>query len=546
MAITKVYLLSVPLEKDYAHTLYFANKTAQNTYFQGRVKLKYEDFTYQRKDGVIRIPDQIDTLWKHGVNYVMYQNPDYNDKWFYAFITDMQYINDGRTDLTIKTDCLQTWMFDKLIKPCFVEREHTANDTVGENTVPEGLELGEYTANLHTKADYGGDIINDSIVIVGVTKDPDGTNVAGDFYHGLYSGVRYYGFTNNEIIDDELNTFLSKYDEGIADAVVCMFMAPKSLVVLKDDYWITGSNLPQWCYINYSGDPHEGLEHLYKNVAMSTENLDGYTPRNKKLLAFPFRYLLVSNNAGAAVPFKYERFYKNEETGKTIIPPEFIIEGTLTPGCSVRMVPLHYNGVERNDDEGINLGKYPILNWTSDVYTNWLTQNGVNIALEIVSGVGQVIAGAAIAAGSGGLATAVGGGGVVGGVSQIASTLSQIHTQSFAAPQVKGNLNSGDVVTTTDQNDFHFYDMTIKAEYARIIDEYFDVYGYKTHRVKQPASGHRENYWYTKTIDANISGLNNVIPQEDLQTIKDCYNRGITYWRNPDLFKNYTVSNGIV
>ena len=47
---------------------------------------------------------------------------------------------------------------------------------------------------------------------------------------------------------------------------------------------------------------------------------------------------------------------------------------------------------------------------------------------------------------------------------------------------------------------------------------------------------------YTKTIDANISGP---IPQEDLQIIKDCYNRGVTYWRIPANFKDYTVANGI-
>ena len=68
MAITKVFLLSVPLEKDYAHTLYFETQAAQNLYFQGRVQKKYEDFTYQRKDGIIRVPDQIDELWKKGVN----------------------------------------------------------------------------------------------------------------------------------------------------------------------------------------------------------------------------------------------------------------------------------------------------------------------------------------------------------------------------------------------------------------------------------------------------------------------------------------------
>ena len=533
MAITKVYLLSVPLEKDYAHTLWFSSALAQSNYFQGRVQKRYDDFTYQRKDNIIRVPDQIDTLYKLGVNYVMYQNPEYNDKWFYAFITNMQYINDGRTDITIQTDCLQTWMFEKVLKPCFVEREHAAVDTVGAHTIDEGLELGEYICNLHSFSDYGGD---SPYIVLGATKDHNGENVQGTLYNNTYSGVRYYAFNNSLEGIIKLDEFLANYDaDGIGEAITCMFMAPASMINLAEDgISVRSHQSPTDYYINSASTTATTV-----SKTLTKGNIDGYTPRNNKLLSYPFRYLLVGNNSGASAVYKYERF----ENGGSIIPPCFVIEGVINPGCSIRMVPLYYNGIYRNDEEGINMGKFPVLNWASDVYTNWLTQNGVNIALEIVSGVGQIVAGTAVAVGSGGLGAAVGGGSIVGGVSQIAGTLAQIHAQSFAPPQAKGNLNSGDVVTATRRNDFHFYDMTVKAEFARIIDEYFDMYGYKTHRVKIPEQHHRENYWFTKTIDANITGA---IPQDDLQTIKDCYNRGVTYWRIPANFKDYTVANGTV
>lgn len=538
--ITKVYLMNTLLEKDYAHTMYFADAAAQQTYFQKRIlsAMTFTDFSYQRKDHIIRIPKHIDSLYAAKVNYCMYQNAEYSNKWFYAFITDMKYIDDGRTDVYIKTDCIQTWMFDITVKHSFVEREHATTDEIGEHTIEEGLELGEYVANLHTKANYGGNDWNDVAIIVGVTKEPDGSNVKGAHYDGIYSGVRYYGFKGSGKAD-AVNTFLEGYDEdGVGEAVSCMFMAPLKLANMTDDTTITASNLVSTYYINHTLGLYENTQ-----IAMTNNDLNGYSPRNNKLMCFPFRYLLVSNNAGASVPFKYEQFYSISGDTKTMEPPKFVIEGCLTPGCSVRMTPLFYNGVERNDDAGINMGKYPILNWTSDVYTNWLTQNGVNIALQVASGVGQIVAGAALSAGTGGVGAAVGGGQIVGGVSQIAGTLAQIHQQSFAPPQAKGNLNSGDVVTASDQNDFHFYDMTIKAEHARIIDEYFDMFGYKCHRVKVPAKNHRQSYWYTKTIDANIVGG---IPQDDLQTIKDCYNRGITFWKNEEYYRNYSAPNAIV
>lgn len=539
--MTKCILLSVQLEKDYAHTLYFANSTEQYNYFYSKRKKVYTDFSYQRKDNIVRVPEHIDTLQAAGVNYLMYQNPSYPNKWFYAFITDMEYSNPEKTTLKIETDVLQTWAFNINVLPSFVEREHAATDEIGENTIDEGLELGEYICNLHEKANYGGSLDGngkDAYIVLGVTKTPAGENAEGMFINGIYSGVRYYAFDD----DDDVNAFLGEYDEdGVGEAVQCMFMAPAKMVVKQPSGYIAGSNQIDKKFINYSGK--DDMTEFNTLLSLTQNTLNGYSPKNNKLMCFPFRYLLASNNSGGAVPYKYELFYKHSGNTKIMLPPEFIIEGCLTPGCSVRMVPANYNGAERNDDEGINLGKYPILNWTSDVYTNWLTQNGVNIALQIASGVGQIVAGAAIAMGSGGLATAVGGGSVVGGVNQIAGTLAQIHQQSFAPPQTKGNLNCGDVVTASDQNDFHFYEMTIKKEYAQIIDEYFNMFGYKCHRVKIPATAHRANYWYTKTIDANITGS---IPQDDLQKIKDCYNRGVTFWRNSTNFRNYAADNAIV
>jgi hypothetical protein len=248
-------------------------------------------------------------------------------------------------------------------------------------------------------------------------------------------------------------------------------------------------------------------------------------------MAFPYRYLLTSNNSGGAVVYHYEQFYKKDEYGnKNIVTnPEFLIEGVACPGCSIRMVPIDYKGVHRNDEEGINMGKFPILNWSSDEYTNWLTQNGINIAIDLVAGVGQIVTGVATGVATGGAMAGVGAGIASGGVTSIASTLATIKQQSMVPPQARGNINSGDVITASGQNDFHFYDMCIKKEYAIIIDNFFTMFGYKVNDVKVPNKNHRPRYWYTKTIDVNIDGG---IPAGDMQIIKNCYNNGITFWKD--------------
>ena len=84
--------------------------------------------------------------------------------------------------------------------------------------------------------------------------------------------------------------------------------------------------------------------------------------------------------------------------------------------------------------------------------------------------------------------------------------------------------------------------MSIIHEIARMLDGYFDMFGYKTNLIKTPNKAHRSRYWYTKTIDVNIDGN---LPQNDLQIIKDAYNRGITFWRNASEIQDYSLSNDI-
>jgi hypothetical protein len=252
----------------------------------------------------------------------------------------------------------------------------------------------------------------------------------------------------------------------------------------------------------------------------------GYLPTNMKLYTYPYNYLYVSNNSGANVIYKYEDFKDNI--------PAFNIKTVLTPSGSIRMSPLNYKGVEINEAEGINMGKFPVCSWDTDVYTNWLTQNGVNIALSA--------AGSAISIG----ASAATGNpiGIASGVLGIANTLGEINKQSKVPPQAEGNINSGDVVTSSGTNDFIFYNMTIKAEYAQIIDNYFSCYGYKTNQVKIPNITGRTNWNYVKTLECNFTGDN--IPQTELGIIRTMFNNGVTLWHNSATMLDYSQSNAII
>lgn len=529
---TNIRLLKTPFEIDNRNQLTFANVTAQTTYFLSLSHIEEENCTYQRKDNVIRFPAHIDDIIDY--NYVMYQNSNYTEKWFYAYITNMEYINDNLTFISIETDVFQTWQFDIIYKKMFVEREHVSDDTVGKNLIDENLQLGEFICNKKQRWLYDTEstvTAPDLCVVVGATSKPDGTLTDGVLVNGIYAGLRYYSFNNNSAGITALNTLLDDYASAAkSSAIQTLFMLPKYLCNGADrtDHLEAGTETPTVRYIN-----HSDAGTLNKSIDFTQSTLDGYSPVNNKLKTYPYLYMLCSNNNGIDVIYRYEDFYTKTNNVKTIENPKFRIYSSLTPSGSIRLIPENYKGLPINDEEGINMGKFPVCSWNTDVYTNWLTQNGVNIGLSIGGSIVSGVAGAATG-------NAIG---VASGILGVANTIGEIYKESKIPPQASGNINSGDVITAQGKNDFIFYSMSIKEEYAKIIDDFFSAFGYKVNDVKIPNITGRTNWNYVKTINCNILGD---IPQNDLQTLKDMFNNGVTFWHNASTFLDYSQTNSIV
>ena len=141
----QLYLCKTPLENNYKNQLTFANLTAQVSYFNSKVVKSYDNYTYIKKDNVVQVGENIDTIID--CNYLFYKNVGFTQKYYFCFITNMEYVNENCTRISFETDVFQTWQFQIQYNRCFVEREHTNNDTIGANTVPENLETGEYILN---------------------------------------------------------------------------------------------------------------------------------------------------------------------------------------------------------------------------------------------------------------------------------------------------------------------------------------------------------------------------------------------------------------
>lgn len=422
---SNVTFVSVPFDASGKHTLYFADKTAQQTYFTGLSGYTVNDYTYVKKDGSIKVGLNYELMRRY--NYLYYinlnesisdQGQTANPKIIYAFIVGMEYINENSTKIYFKTDTFQTYLTDILADTTsisYINKQHIkkSEDTasgIKKYLLPENLETGEYVcsesaATFNFKnASYslttpGATSTSDSeniktnankldyLIICGCTQVIQGVGSESMFtqrnFGGIYSGLYYYGFGDN----DSLSNFIAYLNySGAINAIYSMFVIPKSIcanwairfqsVTFTPEgmstgtfdiyYWIpTVSDVKDFGTLNCALSSWTAFSNA-GTTAVGT----GYTPHNYKLYTYPYSYLQLLNGCGGAQNYHLEYF-------NDINNPSFAIKGILCQGGSIICYPLNYKGRTSNTAELLNCAKYPTCSWNTDSYTNWLTQTAV-------------------------------------------------------------------------------------------------------------------------------------------------------------------------
>ena len=189
---------NVPLDDTYKHTLYFSSLAAQNAYFhanQNIIKYNLTTQSYQRVvKGSMRIAVKADNLYD--CNYLSFQNASFGTKWFYAFITSVEYVNNETSEITFEIDVMQTYLFDITLKSSFIERQHSVTDRPGDNLVEENLAIGEYQLDLDISSGVFGNVkINEDGTFDGfvpyvmyTAKDQLGA-IKGEMISNVYCGT---------------------------------------------------------------------------------------------------------------------------------------------------------------------------------------------------------------------------------------------------------------------------------------------------------------------------------------------------------------------
>lgn len=519
----------VMLDKTYKNTIWFDDIDAQREYFEGKVVKTFSSYSYLRREWDIQVQATMEQALSW--TYLFFKN-DTNHKTYYYFINKIEYVNENCVKLFIEMDVMQTYAFDYNLARSFVEREHVASDDAGDNVLDEGLDLGELYISDAT--DYN---IEELVCLVLASFNPETTTedstaitVSGSI-DGVFSGLGVYAV---EAVDFfAWRAKLESLDEwGKSDGIISMWMYPKELVRLNSSYEWGDDNVCK----KVAGANTESVTFNYG------DDLDGYTPRNQKLLTYPYNFMYVTNNTGSSAVYHFERFGVTAKGLMTVC-------GAIAPDGACKLYPKVYNGKSENYEEGILLSGYPSCAWNQDVYKLWLAQNQNQQSVAMTSANLQVAGGAVTGVAgligglfSGNFTGALGGAGMMAhGMTTVADLMAQKKDMSIQPPQSKGGFSANVNIVSGSQT-FTMMRKHVTRERAAMLDEYFDMYGYKCNRVKIPNRNVRQNWTYTKTVGCNVYGN---LCADDLAKIANIFDEGVTFWTQGDLIGNYGMLNNV-
>ncbi len=569
----------VPLDNTYTNTLHFKTREKQLEYFKCNndgidhntpysggnatgnpdtiLKLTYTNQTYTRNERqYIRVESNAQMLMD--CNYLAYQNRNFGNNWFFAFVVAVEYINDYVAEVVFELDVMQTFMWNFELRDCFVLREHVKDDRIGRSLTAEPFD-GSLMVRPSQRLKTG--LMDNYSISIWASFDWDDIldrKPKASYKAGVPSmlDVQVVSINEQDIPDtlDTINTLLSEVSlAGKLDGIIAANIFPSE----------------------FSGDLPQPVT---RNFSISTpRNISGYIPKNNKLFTYPYNFLHVDcgdNNT----TYRYEFFdgdYSSNKNFKIVAVP------SLNP--SILAVPMDYDRVnDENYPYALTMGNFPQVALSGNAFTQWLAQNsGRILASAIVAtgsiAIGSYMAGAAMEAQglanagrmanwngniafgntppmSAGGAFRTGVGLSAYGANRAGGLIGEAISAKFTPPIVKTTETvQADVATRT--RDFYFYKMQLTSEYAEIVDRFFSQFGYAVGKLKRPEildyDNCRSKWNFIQAINCNFhwdlfstEGKGTSVPIKYMAKIEEIFANGITFWKNPLEVGHYLTETG--
>ena len=558
-------LKRAPVDKTNYHTILFSSATEQYNTFSAYAVKNFSVLTYQRHDaGVINVQAQMAEIYD--CNYLMFRNSSFENKWFYAFIDDVEYVNNVTARIYYTIDVIQTWMFDLTLGDSFVVREHSETDNPGDNLVDEKIPVGEYEFGVPTWFSVGDATVSDMCVVILVRNNiwsqmleliPDLVPYAktAGMYSGVYQGCmfvtipvspRHPDFISNV---EKLYQIASNVDFLTSGGIISVFMCPEMFVPVSNE-----------------NNPSIAGKYMNRRFFIDVEpvnKLVNYTPRNKKLLTYPYNCLNVTIGGNQMQDYAYEYFNKGSAKSMTL-------ETCFSATPSMMVFPSNYLGTSQYLQGAVCYDNFPTCAWGFTELTEWINNdmfktfaNCALLGASTAAGIPLIPSASVPSTNDAGSYVSGGASGGANssnrntprGANAVERTLAlqdryveNAHRDWMAltllsakpTPRVNSGARGGVLFGNASGNEPYVWQKSILPHEAAQIDSYFDRFGYATNTIKIPNIRTRPGWNYVRTTEAKILGTAPAKVEEEFRRIHD---RGITYWHNPSRFMDYTQSN---
>lgn len=537
-----VYILSgVECDRNYDHVKWFNSRSEQYNYMIDHRIKSYDKVMYVR-DGVFMADAWADDLYS--ANYIMFRNTAFNDRWFYAFIDSIRWENNRTAEIHYTMDLWQCWWMDCKVGECFVEREHVLDDTIGSNTIPEGIEYGMLEVTSDTDLTeftkdivYGVEIVISEEQLSGIQNQPKW--FSGKVLGRVFQGAKIGTTTDAESLLDFCQNIITA---GYTNTIQQIFTIPKDLAPVNEEgFYAKSPELPE-----------------------IPVRFHGYRPHNNKLYCAPYSQYLVYSPTGDQMVLDPEKFANRSKRRLSIYGNSGVMP-------QVTVSPRDYNGVDgRDNTKGFTLNYGVKGSFMYDAYQaelasygmgetgGWLAKYGTQIFSGIAgakgvgtpTGVSSGYTPQGIGGYLGGATSALSG--VLGAINPVSaittgisaiSNISGVVAQQFKDSHDTSTLagsSAGNILWSRHLQEVKVQVKQIRKEYARTVDQYFDMFGYKINQVKRPQMEGRPAWNYVKCTNVALTGK---IPVDAQQLIKSVMEHGVTFWKTT--FHNYSADNSI-
>ena len=528
---------SVELTPAYTDTIWFPNISTQDSVFTAQVDYQFTNQMYTRVSGnKVRVHIVADEI--RDCSYMRFQNVrGTKSKWFYAFITNVEYVNEQVTEITYEIDEIQSWYFEgnsnNHFSKCFIERQHNETDEVGDNIVPEPLDVNE---NIVCHKDFnwlGGSTYY--LLVLGVSSITSAVTTQFDRaeYGGLASSVHFILFKSATA----LNTFIknSAFENGVVKglfgsddlwAILNVYAVPSIFFDGSETLTLSGATCYKMSMLANTSTKTISRPTLHNGATHGNSSGGTYTPKNAKMFTYPFYFFRVASPLNEQ-DYKYENFFTQSLTPTF----KFVLKSCCNPEPALLVTPKNYNGEDNDFRYALTVSSFPNLTVFQNSQTGEIVGKAIkNLAALTATGIGMASGNSALVSG---IASDVGIGTntapmLSGGASVVKGAGTTDLAPQFAASALP---SADDVVFEIDG-----YRMGLRKETAELFDTYLSRYGYAQNKVAVPNVHARQKWTYIKTRDCRCT-VN--APSSSLRKINDIMNNGITWWDYQTSVGNY-------